>query len=120
MKKNKKGLGIVYSTDQGTMCPNCGAPIASCGCMAKEDIPAGDGIVRIKHETKGRKGKGVTVISGISLAHDELKLLTQKLKQKCGSGGTLKDRTIEIQGDHRTTLLEEFGNLGFKVKLSGG
>jgi len=120
MAKSKKDLGTVFSTAQGTMCPQCGNPVAACNCKQNEDIPKGDGIVRLSRETKGRKGKGVTVIQGVPLAQDELKPLAKKLKQKCGTGGTLKNRTIEIQGDHRETLFKELSRLGFKVKQSGG
>ncbi len=119
MAKNRKDLGSVYSTEQGTMCPSCGNPISACNCKQNEAIPAGDGIVRISHETKGRKGKGVTVIHGIPLAQNELKLLAKKLKQKCGTGGTLKGRNIEIQGDHREILSKELCKQGFKIKQSG-
>ncbi|MFH2132788.1 MAG: translation initiation factor Sui1 [bacterium] len=120
MAKSKKDLGVVYSTDQGTMCPRCGNSVATCRCGENDVIPAGDGIVRLSRETKGRKGKGVTVVRGLPLPQAELKQLAKQLKQKCGTGGTLKDSTIEIQGDQRDTLLEVLGNMGFKVKLSGG
>ena len=80
----------------------------------------GDGIVRIQRETKGRKGKGVTLINGVPLAGAELKQLAKKLKQKCGTGGTIKNGVIEIQGDHRDLLLAELTQLGWKVKIAGG
>ena len=70
--------------------------------------------------TKGRKGKGVTVITGIPLDRDELQQLAKQLKQKCGSGGTVKEGAIEIQGDHRDTLVEELKKHGFTAKRSGG
>jgi len=79
-----------------------------------------DGIVRIQRESKGRKGKGVTLITGVSLPPEELKKLAKTLKQKCGSGGTVKDGVIEIQGDHREILLAELQKQGWKVKLAGG
>jgi len=71
-------------------------------------------------ETKGRKGKGVTLIVGLPLETDELKQMATALKQKCGSGGGLKNGIIEIQGDHRDVLEKELGRLGYKVKRSGG
>ncbi len=71
-------------------------------------------------ETKGRKGKGVTLITGIPLDQGELKKLSKTLKQKCASGGSLKDGVIEIQGDHRNLLEKELGRLGYKVKRAGG
>ncbi len=80
----------------------------------------GDGIVRIGRETKGRKGKGVSLITGLNLDPKELKALAKKLKQKCGSGGSVKNGVIEIQGDHRQQLMKELLNMGLKVKLAGG
>jgi len=118
--KGKKNLGTVYSTEHGKMCPNCGKPVSACNCSQNEGIPDGDGIVRLSRETKGRKGKGVTIIRGLPLPQSELKALAKKLKQKCGTGGTVKNHTIEIQGDHRDLLFEELSKQGFKVKRSGG
>jgi len=82
--------------------------------------PKGDGIVRVGRETKGRKGKGVTVVTGVPLAGDALEELATRLKKRCGSGGTVDAGTIEIQGDHRDTLVAELGRLGYAVKRSGG
>ncbi|ART63437.1 translation initiation factor [Kushneria marisflavi] len=79
-----------------------------------------DGIVRLKRETAGRKGKGVTTLHGIPLPDDELKRLMQALKKRCGSGGALKDGVVEIQGDHRDTLRAELEKRGYTVKLAGG
>jgi translation initiation factor 1 len=76
--------------------------------------------VRLGQETKGRKGKGVTLITGLSLPDDELLKLASDLKRRCGSGGTLRDGVIEIQGDHRDILLEELRKRGHTVKRSGG
>ncbi|HEY5621870.1 MAG TPA: stress response translation initiation inhibitor YciH [Pontiella sp.] len=103
-------LDIVFSTDQGRIRPEKKKPAA----------PAGDGIVRVGRETKGRKGKGMTVITGVPLHPEGLKDLAKTLKQKCGTGGTVKERTIEIQGDHRDLLIAELQNLGYTVKRSGG
>ncbi len=111
--------GPVYSTQHGAMCPECGAPVASCTCDDATP-PAGDGVVRVARETQGRKGKGVTVITGVPLAVTELAGLAKKLKRKCGSGGTVKDGVIEIQGDHRDRLVDELSKLGWTVKRSGG
>ena len=69
MTTNKKNSGIVYSTEEGTMCPACGEPIAKCRCGRKKALPKGDGTVRVGRETKGRQGKDVTVITGIPLDH---------------------------------------------------
>lgn len=115
----------VYSTDDGKMCVACGKPAAQCVCRRKEAAPkAGapkpDGIVRVGRETTGRKGKGVTVITGVPLAAEALQKLAKQLKQKCGAGGTVKAGIIEIQGDHRDVLVETLQQQGYTVKRSGG
>ena len=76
--------------------------------------------MRVGRETKGRKGKGVTIITGVPLAHAEMQALATHLKKRCGSGGTLKDGIIEIQGDHRDLVVEELQKRGWNVKRSGG
>ncbi len=80
----------------------------------------GDGIVRVRREVKGRRGKTVTTISGIALPEDELRSLAGEFKRRCGTGGSAKDGVIEIQGDHRDTLLAELEARGYTVKLAGG
>ena len=112
---------VVYSTDQGRHCPECSQPIALCDCRKNnQHPPGGDGIVRLQRETKGRKGKGVTLISGVPLAPDALKKLAKELKQRCSTGGAVKDGVIEIQGDQRTVLKQVLQDKGYQVKLSGG
>ncbi len=103
-------LDIVFSTDKGRIKPEKKTPAA----------PKGDGTVRVGRETKGRKGKGMTVISGVPLHPEGLKALAKALKQKCGTGGTLKGSIIEIQGDHRDLLVEELRAMGYTVRKSGG
>lgn len=120
MKAHKKNTGSVYSTEFGKMCPDCHQPAAQCRCRENQSIPESDGIVRLLRETKGRKGKGVTLIAGIALDTTELKKIAKTLKQKCGSGGSVKNGIIEIQGDHREVLEKELDRLGYKVKLAGG
>ena len=117
----KTNASLVYSSDKGRICRDCGKPVASCACR-QSACPAspGDGVVRVGRETKGRKGKGVTVVSGLPLPPDELKTLARELKQKCGSGGTVKDGIIEVQGDHCDTLVELLKGRGWMVKRSGG
>jgi len=115
-----KNTGIVYSTEHGRMCPACGKPLESCVCGQKQTALKGDGSVRVALETKGRHGKGVTLISGISASPEDLKALAKTLKQKCGSGGAVKNGVIEIQGDHRGLMVEELKGRGYKVKLLGG
>lgn len=103
-------LDIVFSSDKGRIKPEKKAQAA----------PKGDGIVRVGRETKGRKGKGMTVITGVPLHPEGIRDLAKKLKQKCGTGGTVKDGKIEIQGDHRDLLVAEMQALGYTVKRSGG
>lgn len=111
---------LVYATDQGRMCPGCGKPVAACACASRQDRPHGDGIVRISRQTKGRKGKGVSCVTGIALPPDALEALAKQLKQRCGAGGAVKDGVIEIQGDHREALAAALQKLGYTVKLAGG
>jgi translation initiation factor 1 len=112
--------GVVYSTEHGRMCAACGRPIAECVCRREKAVPAGDGIVRVSRETKGRRGKGVTLVTGVPLDEDGLQKLATDLKRKCGAGGTVKGGTIEIQGDHRDRLAAELTRRGYTVKRSGG
>ena len=111
--------GLVYSTDGGRHCPGCGQVQNACVC-AQSAAPEGDGVARVRRETKGRGGKTVTTISGVLLAAEPLKDLASALKKRCGCGGGLKDGVIEIQGDHVELLLEELTKRGFKAKRSGG
>lgn len=100
----------VYSTDGGRIAD--GRPRAA--------APAGDGVVRVSRQTKGRKGKGVTVITGVPLAGEELKELARELKRLCGCGGTVRDGAVEIQGDHREALAAALAARGWRVKRAGG
>lgn len=118
--KKSPPSGTVYSTEQGRTCPDCCNPTAACSCSAERPALSSDGVVRIRRETKGRNGKCVTVITGIPLASPELTALVKRLKTKCGSGGTIKDGTVEIQGDHCETLSAELKSRGWTVKRAGG
>ena len=120
MARNKHSSTLVYSTDKGRICPECGLVQRVCNCKKSATTAAGDGIVRVGRETKGRKGKGVTTITGVPLAADELKSYAALLKKKCGTGGAIKQGVIEIQGDHRDALLLELQKQGWTVKRSGG
>ncbi len=111
---------MVYSTEHGRICPDCNQPIAGCLCRVRQPAGRGDGVVRICRETKGRKGKGVTVISGVPLDQPGLLELAKDLRRRCGCGGTVKDGKIEIQGDHRSLLLGVLQKSGWQVKLCGG
>jgi translation initiation factor 1 len=111
--------GLVYSTESGRMCPVCRQPVAQCACGQAEP-PQGDGIVRVSLDTKGRKGKGVTVVKGVPVDAAALAALGKQLKTACGSGGTVKDGVIEVQGDHCTLVMEALRKQGFTVKRAGG
>ena len=114
-------MTLVYSTDVGRVCPGCGQPAAQCVCKARQR-PAGDGIVRVSRETAGRKGKGVTVIKGLPLDDAALTALAKQLKATCGSGGTVKDGVVEIQGDHLDKVLAwlKARPEGWTVERAGG
>jgi translation initiation factor 1 len=120
-KKSGGESGVVYSTEHGKMCPGCQQPIAACACTRSQSLPVSrDGIVRVGRETSGRKGGGVTVITGVPLDEAGLSRLCSELKRKCGSGGTVKGGVIEIQGEHRDTLVKELAKEGWTVKRVGG
>ncbi|PCK03674.1 MAG: stress response translation initiation inhibitor YciH [Alteromonadaceae bacterium] len=103
---------LVYSTENGRIKLPKGTN--------KPKAPASDGIIRLLRETKGRNGKGVTIVTGFELDDKALKILAKKLKQLCGTGGTAKDGIIEIQGDQRDKLLDHLKAQGHQVKLAGG
>jgi len=111
---------LVYSSSTGRICPECGKAAAACVCRKKGGASAGDGVVRVRRETKGRGGKTVTVISGLPLDEAGVKALAGELKRRCGTGGTVKDGLVEIQGDHRELLLAELASRGFRAKAAGG
>jgi translation initiation factor 1 len=113
--------GLVYSTEHGRTCPDCRQALADCRCKsAAKAAPAGDGIARVTRETGGRNGKTVTVVRGLPLDAVALAALGRTLKAACGSGGTAKDGVIEIQGDHRDTVVAKLEQSGWKVKRAGG
>jgi translation initiation factor 1 len=125
---NKDTSRTVYATEAGRICPVCGHPIAACRCklpharsMSEHRVrPAGDGIVRVSLDKKGRRGSVVTLITGLPGSDEALKTLAAELKRRCGSGGTLKDGVIEIQGNHRDTLITILQSKGFRPKKAGG
>jgi translation initiation factor 1 len=117
--KNSSG-GLVYSSERGRMCPGCNRPQKECSCARTQAVSSSDGVVRVARQTKGRKGKGVSLITGVPLDDAGIKALAKRLKQQCGTGGTVKDGVIEIQGDHRDLLVEELKKLGWTVKPAGG
>lgn len=101
---------MVYSTDSGRIDPEPEA----------EEVPRGDGIVRLRRETKGRKGKGVTIIAGLDKPQKDIKAVAKKLKQLCGVGGAIKEYEIELQGDQRDSVETWLKKEGYQVKRSGG
>ena len=115
---------LVYSTKTGKICPSCQKPVSGCACKKKKTTSQTtgkyDGIIRVQREVKGRKGKTVTIVSGFQINIVDLKDLATQLKRRCGTGGSVKDDVIIIQGDHRNTLITELKNRGFKAKVVGG
>ena len=111
---------IVYSTDVGQRCPNCLRAINQCVCRKGTPGKRGDGVVRVGRETQGRNGKAVTVISGLPLSAEALTQLASELKKRCGSGGTVSENRIEIQGEHRDVLIAELARRGISAKRAGG
>jgi len=120
MNAQRSPGGLVYSTEGGRMCPACRQPLAECRCNREAPRPAGDGVVRVSRETQGRKGKGVTVVRGLPLDDAALADLGRRLKAACGSGGTVKDGIIEVQGEHRDRIVAFLQQQGLTVKRSGG
>ncbi|MBT5028407.1 MAG: translation initiation factor Sui1 [Nitrospina sp.] len=119
MKAKHSEDRLVYSTEQGKICPGCGNPVKQCTCR-KQTSPPGDGNVRVSRETKGRKGRGVTLIKGLAVDAVTLASMSKKLKAMCGSGGTVKEGIIEIQGDHIERILDYLMKQGVKAKRAGG
>lgn len=111
--------GLVYSTDAGRMCPSCRQPVAQCQCKVPA-APTGDGVARVSRETKGRGGKAVTVVKGVLLDAGALGELGKQLKTACGTGGTVKDGVIEVQGDHCERVMQLLKAQGYSVKRAGG
>lgn len=103
-------MTLVYSTETGRIKPE----------QKKAERPKGDGIVRILKQTKGRKGKGVSIVTGLDLEDAALKRLAAELKKVCGCGGSVKDGNIEIQGDARDKIKTVLEKKGYTVKLAGG
>ena len=115
-----KASKLVYSTIGPNSCSDCGKALAKCKCDDSKPTTVGDGTIRISRETKGRKGKGVSLIKGLDLPSDDLKKLGSELKKKCGCGGAVKDGVIEVQTDDREKLRALLTDKGYKVKLAGG
>ena len=116
--KSKSG-GLVYSTISGRMCPACRQPITHCVCKTQVMTPT-DGVVRVSLQTKGRGGKSVTLVKGLPLDAVALAVLGKQLRAACGSGGTVKDGVIEVQGDHVVTIMAALQKNSYNVKRAGG
>jgi translation initiation factor 1 len=120
-------MSIVYSTGVGRICPGCRRPLAQCACktaagkaVRAQAGGASVGAVRVSRQTANRGGKAVTLITGLPLDDTGLQALARELKRHCGSGGTVKDGAIEIQGEHRDTVVAELLRRGFAAKRAGG
>jgi translation initiation factor 1 len=115
-------MGIVYSTGVGRICPGCRRALAQCVCKsaASAALRADAGRVRVSRQTHSRAGKAVTLITGLPLGDADLATLARDLKRLCGSGGTLKDGAIEIQGEHRDAVVAELLRRGYAARRSGG
>ena len=113
---------LVYSTEGGRMCEGCGQPELGCRCatLRAAAVPAGDGVARIRREIGGRGGKTVTVVRGLALDEAMLAALAKRLKATCGTGGTVKQGAIELQGDHRDAVAACLAREGLRSKQAGG
>lgn len=123
-----RGDRLVYSSEAGRICPACGRKVSVCDCRGKgarariaareeeEAARTSDGVVRVGRSTKGRGGKVVTTIVGVPGGDEARKQLAAELKRACGTGGSVKDGVIEIQGEHVDGLVRELSTRGFKVK----
>jgi translation initiation factor 1 len=123
MRKSDNSSALVYSTDSGRMCPECRQPLAGCLCKQHaraQALAKGDGVVRVSRETKGRGGKAVTLVRGLALDDTALAALGKQIRTACGSGGTIKDGVIEVQGDHCDRVLALLACAGHKCKRAGG
>ncbi len=119
MKSKSPQGGLVYSTEVGRMCPQCRQALASCRCSAASARPATDGVLRVSLETKGRAGKGVTVLRGLALDDAAIAALGKQLRTSCGSVGTVKAGVVEVQGDHRGRIIKMLTEQGYVVKRAG-
>lgn len=120
MKNQLKNSALVYSTEAGRMCPGCRQPKAQCQCRTTPVRAAADGVIRVSTQTKGRAGKAVTLVRGLTLDTLALAALGKQLRTACGAGGTVKDGVIEVQGEHCERIVDTLKSLGFVVKRAGG
>lgn len=111
----KKDSSLVWSSEQGDLRKRQGQKPA-----ITQSLPPQQQTVYLHRESKGRGGKGVTLVKGLVLSTADLAALAKTLKQACGLGGTVKEGMIEIQGQEREKIAEVLKKLGYKVKLAGG
>ena len=111
MKDNNRS---VWSSDQGDLRKKENAS------RKLESLPPHQQTIYLHRESKGRHGGSVTLVKNLVLSPGDMKLLAKRLKQVCGSGGTVKEDIVEIQGEHREKIAEELKKIGYKVKIAGG
>jgi len=116
---------LVYSTETGRMCPDCGKVRTECDCKSRASksapVSQNDGIVRIRRETRGRRGKTVTIIDGLGTDAMTLARIATSLKKHCGTGGSVTaEHAVEVQGDKREQVKRWLDEQGFKTRLAGG
>ena len=114
------GSRLVYSTTLGRTCPQCRQAVADCRCRSGKSAAVGDGNVRVGRQSKGRGGKTVTLVTGLTLDADALAALGKRLRTACGAGGTAKDGVLEVQGDHVERVMALLAAEGWAVKRTGG
>jgi len=120
MKTRSSAGGLVYSTDAGSMCPGCRQPMSACVCGQSRAFVKSDGVARVSRSSKGRGGKIVTLVTGLALDEPALVQLGKLLKAACGSGGTVKEGVIEVQGDHCEKVMQALLKQGHSAKRAGG
>lgn len=113
---------LVFSTEGNNHCKKCERALKKCQCLPVTELKkkSTNATIKVQYERKGRKGNGVCVIKNLTLPMDELKTLTKELKMRCGSGGSIKNQQIEIQGDHRDSIKVLLESKQYKVKIAGG
>lgn len=113
---------LVFSTEGGNRCKKCERALKKCQCLPTTELEnkSTNSTIKVQYERKGRKGNGVSIIKNLALPMDEIKTLTKELKVKCGSGGSIKNLQIEIQGDHRDKIKTFLESKQYKVKIAGG
>ena len=117
---SRDSFKTVYSTEKN-VCRKCGQETCVCRSGAAGTQPKrGSGQVRVGRETKGRKGAGVTVVTGLAMTEAQLREMLAGCKKRLGCGGTLRDGVLEFQGEHRDALVRHLASLGIDAKKAGG